>query len=353
MLADGSTKRHLVRLLVAAGISFAAMSAWCAEQPSSTGKGKQAIGILAGFERAWSEARQRTPEYPGPATLKVTAHCDYGGFFCEKLDLSCNTHKFFKIYDFSYDLGGATNRMAYLYQAADMYRTAIDPLRTWNVTNLPEIRKAFEAAFRNIQEIENGADQLNPEQAKALSSKIASLQTALDGRIANLTSQIKALNNADEDVKSQMHFLERDVKDYRKSAEDTLDEAEGAINRFPCGKNGYPDEIQSRKSIFETHITALEKSAGRLSGIIGNMRTSVSLLQGTILNIQNQYSALSKSLSAILRDDSAFERERTLSKAGDSFKELSAYALKELGDGVVPAYVPDCAKYDTETHKCW
>jgi hypothetical protein len=227
-------------------------------------------------------------------------------------------------------------RLGYVAAQANGFDPAFAPIRGWLIGTLPQFSRFFDGAVKQLQAdaavIAKPGDAASVAQANRdivdtlsqISANLISGANQLRGGISGMARFDANLGNALGQVQSLSGTLDNTINNDRQD-----------INRrmgdWPCGQGTATDRYNGIATLVRTNFNTVTQLASATSATVKQSDNDVSLMLGTVLNLQTRYQgALNQIKSAQTTPQGAVQTLR-VNVAAAMWHDLAQYAVQQFG----------------------
>jgi hypothetical protein len=282
------------------------------------------------------------------AVESVTSHIQASSFGPFHLGGSCDYSCFigicFKTYNWSWspdfswlkdDLG---RRYTYVSDVSRQFDGSFAPVRSWLVGTLPQFSAQLDAAAVRMQTAEGVIiDPASSPEAKAaargeIERSIAEVLGLLERSTTDLRGGVSSMSGYNQRLTEAL----RNVENSRAGMEHMLSQAQGVLDPFasgmPCDDGAARGGYDAIKNAVRGQFDGVLRAAEQAGVTAGRSDHAVSLILGSVLNVQNQYQGVLQKLRAAEISPPGAVQQLRLNVATAAWRDLAAYAQQQFGN---------------------
>jgi hypothetical protein len=233
------------------------------------------------------------------------------------------------------------NALAWRYdnvgRVSSTFDSSFQPVKVWLTGTLTNFSNTFDGASQDLERdrsvIQNPLSTPGEKQRAAgnIQQTLATLVAALQNDSQQLSGGITTLSQFNASLGASL----RQVEDARGALNQALDALQNNFNtstaNWPeCGRNAAAGATNQNKEIVRLQYQIVFDTAQRLGVTAGESDRAVSLILGSVLNVQNQYRGVLDRLRAAQITPVGAVQELWLNVAGAKWRDLADYARREL-----------------------
>ncbi len=294
---------------------------------------KEAIATLHGLRGGVNDvvAHMRSANF-GPFPL--AGRCRYGGF----IGIGVKTFNWSWSPNFSLLKADFENRYDKVRIVAGRFEPAFSGVNHWLTVSLPAFSRTFDAQAARLQEASailgnpESTEQQKREASATVEKAIAVLTTDLTQGESELRSGVTPLSAFNGELKAQLDEVDgaRSNMDLLLSfAQNDLDET---TVRWPCGQADIRARFDGVKAIVRSEYDGVLDAARRSRVTSADSDRAVSILLGTIGNLQNRYTGVLEALQSAKISPAGAVQQLYLTVTTLVWRDLANYAQEQLGN---------------------